>query len=77
MSKKPKSKREEIKVNYRLVPEVKNGVFTTAELSGRSENLQAEYLLKLGLLVIKGINPTAMNPDEINTHFHKLYKKEA
>lgn len=45
----PRKKREEIKATYRLAPEVKKQVEDSAEEDGRSENLQAEYLLKLGL----------------------------
>lgn len=73
MPRKPKPKREEIKVNYRLAPDVKNGVAATAEIAGRSENLQAEYLLKLGLLSVKGVDTTKMNDEEVITHFNKFY----
>lgn len=73
MPRKPKPKREEIKVNYRLAPDVKNGVFITSEVSGRSENLQAEYLLKIGLLALKNKYLTTMNDEEINKTFIDIY----
>ncbi len=73
MPRKPKPKREEIKVNYRLAPDVKNGVANTADIAGRSENLQAEYLLKLGLLAVKGIDTTKMNDEEILNRFMQIY----
>lgn len=73
MPRKPKTKREEIKVNYRLAPEVKNGVANTAEIAGRSENLQAEHLLRLGLLAVKGIDTTKMNDEQILNQFMQIY----
>lgn len=76
MPRKPKPRREEIKVNYRLAPEVKNGVFTASEISGRSENLQAEYLLKVGLLAIKNIDISKMTDEEINVKFSSIYGVE-
>lgn len=76
MPRKPKPKREEIKVNYRLAPDVKNGVASTAEIAARSENLQAEYLLKIGLLVVKGIDATKMGDEEIVNQFNKFYGSE-
>lgn len=76
MPRKPKPKREEIKVNYRLAPDVKNGVAVTAEIAGRSENLQAEHLLKLGLLAVKGIDATKITDEEINIQFNKIYGNE-
>jgi|GEM_PF-1134381 len=45
----PRKKREEVKTNYRLAPEVKAQIAETAEEDGRSENLQAEHLIRLGL----------------------------
>jgi len=45
----PRKKREEVKISYRFAPEVKAQIEEAAEEDGRSENLQAEYLLKLGL----------------------------
>lgn len=73
MPRKPKPKREEIKVNYRLDPVVKNGVYTTSEMSGRSENLQAEYLLKVGLLAIKKIDTSNLTDAEINEKLVSIY----
>lgn len=76
MIRKPKAKRNEIKVNYRLAPEVKSGVARTAEIARRSENLHAEYLLRLGLLVIKGVDATKLTDEEIFKEFSKLYENE-
>lgn len=76
MIRKPKTKRNEIKVNYRLAPDVKNGVARTAEIARRSENLHAEYLLRLGLLVIKGVDATKLTDEEIFKEFSKLYENE-
>lgn len=73
MPRKPKPKREEIKVNYRLAPDVKNGVSSTAEIAARSENLQAEYLLKIGLLSVKGVDVTKLGDEEIVNQFNRLY----
>lgn len=65
--------REEAKVTYRLLSTVKDGIVRTAQLSGRSENLQAEHLLKLGLLAISGVDPTRFTPQEIEDRFNELY----
>lgn len=73
MPRKPKAKREEIKVTYRLTPDVKNAVVGTAEVSSRSENLQAEYLLKLGLLSFSGIDVTQLNQQQVSEKFAEIY----
>ncbi|WP_026082272.1 hypothetical protein [Mastigocladopsis repens] len=68
--------REETKATYRLLSSVKDGIVRTAQLAGRSENLQAEHLLKLGLLAIAGIDPTRFTPQEIEEAFNNLYGEE-
>ena len=70
---KPKRKREEVRTNYRLAPDVKNAVESTAEIASRSENLHAEYLLKLGLIVLAGVNPTRMTHQQVSDQFNELY----
>lgn len=76
MPRKPKGKRDEIKVTYRLAPAVKNGIITTAEITKRSENLHAEYLLMLGLLAIAGIDTTKLTPQEVDSKFTEIYEAE-
>jgi hypothetical protein len=73
MPRKPKPKRDEIKVSYRLAPEVKTALAESAETSGRSENLQVEYLLKVALLSLKNIDVSKMNDAQINLRFDSLY----
>ena len=76
MVRKPKAKREEIKVNYRLVPEVKSNIAASAEIAGRSENLHAEYLLRLGLLANKGIDASKLTDDEMLKKFSQVFGSE-
>ncbi|HEY9894756.1 MAG TPA: hypothetical protein V6D34_04975 [Candidatus Sericytochromatia bacterium] len=45
----PRKKRDEVRTNYRLEPDVKKQITDTADEDGRSENMQAEYLIRLGL----------------------------
>ena len=68
-----KQKREEIKVTYRVVPDVKSAILRTSEGANRSENLQAEYLIKLGLLAIAGIDTTKMTAGQITDKFAEIY----
>ena len=70
---KAKQKRDEIKVTYRVVPDVKNAILRTSEDANRSENLQAEYLIKLGLLAIAGIDTTKLTSGQITDKFDTLY----
>ena len=70
---KAKQKRDEIKVTYRVVPDVKNAILRTSEDANRSENLQAEYLIKLGLLAIAGIDTTKLTSGQITDKFDALY----
>ncbi len=76
MPRKPKPKREEIKVNYRLIPSVKNNVALSAEKAGRSENLQAEYLMKIGLLFTAGVDISKMNDGEILNKFIEIFGED-
>lgn len=71
-----KKTRDEVKTTYRLDRVVKNGVSYTADVAGRSENLQAEYLLKIGLLVVTGIDPLGMTQEDINTRIEELFSEE-
>ena len=70
-----KKTRDEVKATYRLDRVVKNGVSYTADVAGRSENLQAEYLLKVGLLMVTGINPSGLTPEDINARIEDLFDK--
>ena len=68
-----KKPRDEVKATYRLDRVVKNGVSYTADVAGRSENLQAEYLLKVGLLIVTGINPSGLTQEDINAKIEDLF----
>ncbi len=68
-----KIKREEIRSTYRFQPEVKKAIEKTSEIANRSENLQAEYLIRLGLLVIAGEEPAKMTEQQIMESFNKIY----
>ena len=72
-TRKPKAKREMIKTAYRLLPAIKYGVSRTSDVAHRSENAQVEYLLKLGLLAIAGIEPTKLTAGQITDKFDELY----
>ncbi|NJM20817.1 MAG: hypothetical protein HC874_24980 [Richelia sp. SL_2_1] len=69
----PRKPKKIAKATYRLDEKVKNGVNTTAEMQGRSENMQAEYLLKLGLLANSGINTSTMNALEVVNKFDEIF----
>lgn len=73
MSRKPK---KIAKATYRLDEKVKNGINTTAEMQGRSENMQAEYLLKLGLLANSGVDTTKLNALEVVNKFDEVFGAE-
>ena len=65
--------RDEVKATYRFDRTVKDGIAYTAEVAGRSENLQTEYLVKLGLLLVSGMNPKEMTQQEINSNIEDLF----
>jgi uncharacterized membrane protein YdfJ with MMPL/SSD domain len=52
--KRVRAKRDTSAITYRLLKPVKESVTEMALESGKSENKQAEYLLMVGILTIKG-----------------------
>ncbi|MBD2509001.1 hypothetical protein H6G91_17190 [Nostoc muscorum FACHB-395] len=72
MPRNKREKREEWKVNYRLAPNVKLAVSKSADIAGRSENLQAEYLLKIGYLHTRGVNTYGMSDLQIVEKFEDV-----
>lgn len=72
-TRKPKPRRTEVRATYRFAPDVKNGITKTSETANRSENLQAEYLIKLGLLAVAGIDTTKLTIGQITDKFDELY----
>jgi hypothetical protein len=54
-SKRVRVKRDISAITYRLLKPVKDSVAEMAIESGKSENKQAEYLLIVGMLTVKGI----------------------
>lgn len=71
---KPKTKKPISSVTYRLSALVKLAVAETAELFGRSENLQVEYSLKIAYLHSKGINIYKMSDLELINKFDETAK---
>ncbi|MHC5930829.1 GIY-YIG nuclease family protein [Nostoc sp.] len=65
-------KRPERKVNYRLDPRVKEAVSQTGRVAGRSENLQAEYFLKVGYLHDLGLNIFGLTEKQIIQKFEDV-----
>lgn len=73
----PKQRKARIKrgatpVTFRISPFVKAAVAESAEKYGRSENLQAEFLLKVGYLYTSGINISEMSDREIIEKFDEI-----
>ena len=64
------------KATYRFSDSVKRAVSTLAQIDGRSENQQVEYLIKLGSLVHERIEPTKLSPKQIADQLEQLFGAE-
>lgn len=71
---KPRPKRGASAITYRLMPSVKEAVKESASRYGRSDNQQAEYLLKIGYLHTLGIDLKNLNDAEILARFDEAAK---
>ena len=71
---KPRPKRGAIAITYRLMPAVKQAVAESAVKYGRSDNQQAEFLLKIGYLHTLGTKISNMSDAEILNKFDELSK---
>ena len=69
---KSKGRKPVTPVTYRLTPSVKLAVAKVSELTGRSENQQAEQMLKAGYLNANGINVYGMSDIQIAERFDHL-----
>ena len=69
---KPRAKKSSISVNYRLTPNVVYAVKESANVHSRSDNLQSEYLLRIGYLHTRGVNVYALSDAEIFAKFEEL-----
>jgi|GEM_PF-2861895 len=69
---KPRAKRIATSVTYRIAPTVKDCVTISADKYGRSDNQQAEYLLKLGYMHTIGINISSLSEREILEKFDEI-----
>lgn len=61
------------KATYRFSDTVKRAVVTLAQIDGRSENLQVEYLIKLGSLAHSGIDIAKLSHREVTEKFEELF----
>ena len=59
-------------ITYRLAPTVKAAISESAEKHSRSENQQAEFLLKVGYLHTSGVNINGLSDREIIEKFDEL-----
>lgn len=69
---KPRVKRNATAVTFRLSPLVKAAISVSAEKYSRSENQQAEFLLKVGYIQTSGISTDKMSDGEIIEKFDEL-----
>lgn len=69
---RPRGKRDITPITYRLTPSVKNCVAEIADLIGRSENLQAEFFIKVGYLYSQGVNTYGMSETQIAQKFDEI-----
>lgn len=69
---KPRARRSSVAITYRLSPSVKKVVSESASKYGRSDNQQAEYLLKIGYLHTLGTDMRAMSDREIIEKFDEV-----
>jgi hypothetical protein len=69
---KTRAKRSATAVTFRLSPSVKTAISESAEKYSRSDNQQAEFLLKVGYLYTSGINLSDMSDREIIEKFDEL-----
>jgi hypothetical protein len=71
---KPRPKRDATAITYRLIPAVKQAVAESAVRYGRSDNQQAEFLLKVGYLHTLGTKISEMSDAEILNKFDEVSK---
>jgi hypothetical protein len=69
-----RGKRDTFAITYRLLRPVKDTVTKMSVESGKSENKQAEYLLMVGILTIKGIEVNDYSDLTIMQKFKELYE---
>jgi hypothetical protein len=74
---KPRAKRDTVPVTYRVMPAVKEAVTYSASKYGRSDNQQAEFLLKIGYLYTLGIKIDGVSDIEILDKFNDCIKELA
>ena len=72
---KPRPKRGATAITYRLMPTVKQAVAESAVRYGRSDNQQAEFLLKVGYLHTLGTKISDMSDAEILSKFDEVSKQ--
>jgi hypothetical protein len=72
---KPRPKRGATAITYRLIPAVKQAVAESAVRYGRSDNQQAEFLLKIGYLHTLGTKISDMSDAEILNKFDEVSKQ--
>lgn len=71
-TRKTRSKRDTVPITYRLLRHVKGAVTDMSSESGKSENKQAEYLLMVGILALRGIEITDYSDLAIMQKFNEL-----
>jgi hypothetical protein len=69
---KPRAKRSATAVTFRISPLVKSAIAESATKYGRSDNQQAEFLLKVGYLYATGVNIGDMSDREILEKFDEM-----
>lgn len=73
---KTRNKRDTVAITYRLLRHVKDAVVDMSQESGKSENKQAEYLLMVGILALRGIGITDYSDLAIMQKFNELVNKQ-
>lgn len=69
---KPRAKRDVVSTTYRFTRDVKDAVAESAEKNNRSENQQAEFLIKVGYLHTFGIDLNNISDRDVIDQFDKL-----
>jgi hypothetical protein len=69
---KPRAKRNATAITFRLSPAVKAAISESAEKYSRSDNQQAEFLLKVGYLYTSGVAIGEMSDREIIEKFEEI-----